>query len=143
MVDYEYNPYENVGYMVMELGSASLRQYLQGAPLNDQSRRMFWQQIVGILGALEDAHIGNSIKNNYTAYILILNLFFKFQVHADIKPDNMIIVDNVLKITDLGLAFGLASSKQFIQRPVIRGTIGISFLILYLFDLFCFRLYGT
>ncbi len=64
MVDYEYKPDENVGYMVMELGEGSLRQYLQGLPLNDQTRRMFWQQIVGILRALEDAQIGNSIKED-------------------------------------------------------------------------------
>lgn len=62
MVDYEYNPYENVGYMVMELGNGCLRHYLRGSPLNDGTRRMFWQQIVGILRALEDAQIGNSIK---------------------------------------------------------------------------------
>lgn len=60
MIDYEYNPHENVGYMVMELGNGSLRQYLQGVPLNDQTRQMFWKQIVGILRALEDAHIGRN-----------------------------------------------------------------------------------
>jgi len=58
---------------------------------------------------------------------MILNkhvLFFCFEVHADIKPDNMILVKNTLKITDLGLAFQLASPRQTIQRPAVRGTIG-------------------
>jgi len=101
MVDYEYKPDENIGYMVMELGSGCLRQHLQGLPLRDSTRRMFWQQIVGILRALEDAQI----------------------VHADIKPDNIILVNNTLKITDLGLAFGLSSPKQIVRRPTVRGTI--------------------
>jgi hypothetical protein len=62
MVDYEYKPNENVGYMVMELGDESLRQHLRGSPLNDSTRRMFWKQIVGILSALDEAQIGNSTK---------------------------------------------------------------------------------
>jgi serine/threonine protein kinase len=60
LVDFEYKPDENVGYMVMELGNGCLRQYLQGAPLNDQTRRSFWMQIVGILRALEDARVGKA-----------------------------------------------------------------------------------
>ncbi|CAF1024578.1 unnamed protein product [Adineta steineri] len=101
LVDYEYKPSENVGYMVMELGTGCLRQHMQGLPLNDQARNMFWRQIVGILKALEDAQI----------------------VHADIKPDNIIIVDGILKITDLGLAFGLPWTRQSTRRPIVRGTI--------------------
>jgi hypothetical protein len=82
LVDYEYNPYENVGYMVMELGSGSLRQHLRGLPLDESTRRMFWNQIVGILRALEDAQIGNPIKKEifyfyfyfYLKYMLISSL---------------------------------------------------------------------
>jgi len=37
----------------------------------------------------------------------------------------MILVDNVLKITDLGLAFGLSSPRHVLRRPTVRGTIGI------------------
>lgn len=53
-------------------------------------------------------------------------MFFRslYQVHADIKPDNIIIVNNILKITDLGLAFGLPWMRQATRRPVVRGTIG-------------------
>lgn len=47
-----------------------------------------------------------------------------YLVHADIKPDNMILVNNVVKVTDLGLAFRLASSRQGVQRTGIRGTLG-------------------
>jgi len=67
MVDYEYKPNENVGYMVMELGDGSLRQHLRGLPLNDSTRRMFWKQIVEILSALDEAQIGNSRKR-YISY---------------------------------------------------------------------------
>lgn len=74
MVDYEYNPHENIGYMVMELGNGSLRQYLQGFPLNDQTRRMYWKQIVGILRALEDAHIGR------TDFVILI-AFISFDFH--------------------------------------------------------------
>jgi serine/threonine protein kinase len=52
-------------------------------------------------------------------------MFFLFKVHADIKPDNIILVNNVLKITDLGLAFGLSSSRVAVRRPIVRGTLGI------------------
>jgi serine/threonine protein kinase len=48
LTDYEYKPNENIGYMIMELGDGSLRQYLVGAPLSDE-----------VLRDLEDAHIGN------------------------------------------------------------------------------------
>ena len=65
LVDYEYKPHEAVGYMIMELGNETLRQYLQGFPLNDYTRQMFWQQIVGILRALEDAKIGNMIEEKF------------------------------------------------------------------------------
>lgn len=58
LLDYEYKPSENVGYMVMELGSSCLREHMQGLPLNDQARQMYWKQIVGILRSLEDAQIG-------------------------------------------------------------------------------------
>ncbi len=75
MVDYEYKPNENIGYMVMELGNGCLRQYLQGLPLNDQARRMFWKQTVGILRALEDAQIGNSIKRYTLFYLIFLFIF--------------------------------------------------------------------
>lgn len=59
LVDYEYRPQENVGYMIMELGNGNLRQYLQGMPLDPNMRRMFWQQLVGVLSSLQDARIGN------------------------------------------------------------------------------------
>lgn len=58
MIDYEYIPDENIGYMIMELGDGSLRQHLRGGPLTDKERQKFWKQIVGILTALEDAKIG-------------------------------------------------------------------------------------
>ena len=37
----------------------------------------------------------------------------------------MIMVNNVLKVTDLGLAFKLAPDRQSIQRPFVRGTLGM------------------
>ena len=62
LIDYEYKQSENIGCMILELGSGSLRQYLQGLPLNDKVRQEFWKQIVNILEALENANIGISIK---------------------------------------------------------------------------------
>ncbi len=59
MVDYEYKPNENIGYMVMELADASLRDQLLGVPLDDGLRQMYWRQIVTILRELEEAHVGN------------------------------------------------------------------------------------
>jgi serine/threonine protein kinase len=83
MVDYEYEPNENVGYMVMELGNGSLRQYLRGLPLDESTRQMFWQQIVGILGALEEAHIGNSTKKKY--FILIcISFYLKYMLISNL-----------------------------------------------------------
>ena len=61
---------------------------------------------------------------NEKSKIALVFLFILFQVHADIKPDNLILVNNMLKITDLSLAFQLPSPRQFIQRPIIRGTTG-------------------
>jgi serine/threonine protein kinase len=61
LVDYEYRPTENVGYMIMELGEGSLRQYLSGLPLNDPARRIYWKQIVKILKELQDLGIGKEI----------------------------------------------------------------------------------
>ncbi len=55
----------------------------------------------------------------------LYSFLFLFEVHADIKPDNIILVDNILKITDLGLAFGLSSPSQVVRRPTVRGTLGI------------------
>lgn len=122
LVDYEYKPDEAVGYMIMELGDGTLRDYMHGTPLNDSTRQMFWQQIVGILRALEDAKVGNMSKEKFdTNEYLFL---FLFSVHADLKPDNLILVDNVLKVTDLGIAFGLPSTRQVFRQPVVRGTIG-------------------
>ncbi|CAF3617221.1 unnamed protein product [Rotaria sordida] len=100
-VDFEYRPKENIGYMIMELGRGNLRQFLQGMPLNEPLRRMIWQQIVNILVALESARI----------------------VHADIKPENLILVDNTLKITDLSLAFPSTAMGQAFRQPMIRGTL--------------------
>jgi serine/threonine protein kinase len=50
--------------------------------------------------------------------------YFYFEVHADIKPDNMVLVNGVLKVTDLGLAFQMNSASSVIARPRIRGTLG-------------------
>jgi serine/threonine protein kinase len=47
-----------------------------------------------------------------------------FQVHADIKPDNLIMVNNVLKLTDLGLAFRMPADRPAARRPGVRGTLG-------------------
>ena len=120
LTDYQYRKDENIGYMVMELGEGSLRQYLRGYPLDDATRRVFWKQIVAILRALEDAQIGQRER-----LVLTVNRAPFVAVHADIKPDNMIMVNNVLKVTDLGLAFKLAPDRQSIQRPFVRGTLGI------------------
>lgn len=59
LYDYEYNPVENIGYMIMELADGSLRDQLMGAPLDDELRRMYWKQIVTILRELQNAQIGN------------------------------------------------------------------------------------
>lgn len=55
--------------------------------------------------------------------------FYRYssQVHADIKPDNIIIVNDTLKVTDLGLAFRLSSSRDVVRRQNVRGTLGIYF----------------
>jgi len=58
LVDYEYKPNENIGYLLMELGDGSLRQELTGVPLNDKLRRFYWKQIVTILKDLQDAQVG-------------------------------------------------------------------------------------
>ena len=58
LFNYQYRPDENVGYMIMELGSGSLRQVLVGTPLNDGARKFYWKQIVKILNDLQDAHVG-------------------------------------------------------------------------------------
>ncbi len=59
LIDYEYKPNENIGYMIMELADGSLRDQLLGVPLEDELRRMYWQQIVTVLKELEKAHVGN------------------------------------------------------------------------------------
>ena len=61
LVDYEYKPQENTGYMIMELGEGSLRQRLVGAPLPDGLRRAYWRQIVTILGDLQNARVGKKL----------------------------------------------------------------------------------
>lgn len=113
LIDYEYKPDENVGYMIMELADGSLRDQLVGAPLDDGLRKFYWKQIVTILRELQDAQV----------------------VHADIKPDNMVMVDNVIKVTDLGLAFRMALPRQSMQRPRVRGTLGMSCHFLFIFIL--------
>ncbi|CAF3978372.1 unnamed protein product [Rotaria magnacalcarata] len=104
LFDYEYNRHENLGYMIMELGEGSLRDQLIGLPLNDQHRGMYWKQIVAILKDLQDSNV----------------------VHADIKPDNIILVNNVLKLTDLGIAFRVATPINTVRRGKIQGTLGTS-----------------
>ena len=52
------------------------------------------------------------------------SFLFSALVHADIKPDNLILVNNVLKVTDLGLAFRVASPRQTVRRTGVRGTLG-------------------
>ncbi|CAF0726696.1 unnamed protein product [Rotaria sp. Silwood1] len=101
LIDHEYRSNENTGYMIMELGHGSLRQYMPGMPLNEPLRRMFWQQLVAILAGLEDAKI----------------------VHADIKPENLLLVNGILKITDLSLAFPLSSTNLAYRQPQVRGTL--------------------
>lgn len=46
--------------MIMEIGNGSLRDYLQGYPVNDTLRKEFWKQIVTILKDLDNAHIGKN-----------------------------------------------------------------------------------
>ena len=59
LIDHEYKPKENIGYMIMELGDGSFRRQLLGIPLNDSLRRVYWKQIVAILKDLQDARVGN------------------------------------------------------------------------------------
>jgi serine/threonine protein kinase len=58
LVEHEYNPRENVGYMILELGDGSLRRNLLGIPLDEESLGMYWKQIVTILKDLQDANVG-------------------------------------------------------------------------------------
>ncbi|UJR23254.1 hypothetical protein I4U23_026274 [Adineta vaga] len=101
LVDFEYKPQENIGYMIMELGDGSFRRQLNGIPLDAAVQRSYWRQIVTILKDLHDMRV----------------------VHADIKPDNLILVNNVLKVTDLGLAFRVTSPRQTVRRTGVRGTL--------------------
>ncbi len=138
LVDYEYKPRENIGYMIMELGNGSLRKHLVGAPLPDAQRRYYWQQIATILKDLQDAHVGKKYRKEY------FFLYFIFKVHADIKPDNLVIVNNVIKLTDLGLAFRMDSPRSTARRPGVRGTLGMhSIIFIYYKFRLLFRLYGT
>ncbi|CAF4440466.1 unnamed protein product [Rotaria socialis] len=109
LYDYEYNRHENLGYMIMELGEGSLRDKLVGLPLNDRHRRIYWKQIVAILKDLQNSNV----------------------VHADIKPDNIILVNNVLKLTDLGIAFRVATPINTVRRGRIQGTLGTSTYLSY------------
>jgi serine/threonine-protein kinase TTK/MPS1 len=63
-----------------------------------------------------------------------------FQVHADIKPDNLIMVNNVLKLTDLGLAFRMPADRPAARRPGVRGTLGAYSYLLYLHSMTLFIL---
>ena len=63
LVSYQYRRDENVGYMIMELGEGSLRQYMQGTPMPESDRRMYWKQLVTILKVLEDARVGNRMRD--------------------------------------------------------------------------------
>ncbi len=113
-----------------------------GVPLDDEFRRMYWKQIVTILKELQDARVGNWIEKNILSFIYIF--YFYFEVHADIKPDNMVLVNGVLKVTDLGLAFQMNSASSVIARPRIRGTLGTySHLSFFTWYYLFFRLYGT
>lgn len=60
LVDHEYNPRENIGYMILELGEGSLRRDLVGKPLKDKTQRAYWKQIVTILKDLQDANVGKT-----------------------------------------------------------------------------------
>jgi len=129
IIDYEFKPEESTGYMIMELADGSLRQQLLGMPLNDEVRRSYWKQIVTILRELQDAHVGNCIVKNIFSFIN--SFYFYFKVHADIKPDNIVLVNDVLKVTDLGLAFWMTSPRMAVRRPGIRGTLGTYSYLLY------------
>ena len=121
LLGHEYKPMENTGYMVIELGEGNLRQFLVGAPMDSGTRRMLWKQIVTIL---KDWKTHASVRK---LEALLDQCSSRVLVHADIKPDNMIMVNNVMKVTDLGLAFRLLSARQAAQRPTVRGTLGKSF----------------
>ena len=144
LFDYEYKPLENVGYMILELGEGSLRQNLNGFPLPDELRRSYWKQIVTILTDLEDANVGKTSKRVCFAE---KHRFFS-KVHADIKPENLILVNNVLKLTDLGLAFGSPSAQTAVTRPKVGGTLGLLSFVCFFdfhwnFSFFVRRLHGS
>jgi hypothetical protein len=56
--------------------------------------------------------------------LILIDRNCSLQVHADIKPDNLILVNNKLKVTDLSLAFPVSSIRMAEQQPVVRGTLG-------------------
>ena len=75
LISYEYRRDENIGYMIMELGEGSLRQYMQGAPIAEPDRQVYWKQLVTILKVLEDARVGNRrrdmVDGLYLAFVLL------------------------------------------------------------------------
>lgn len=62
LYNYSYNPFENLGYMIMELSDGSLRDYLRGKPFGKSQCRETWQQIVVMLKELENANVGKIDK---------------------------------------------------------------------------------
>lgn len=82
VMDYEYKPGENVGYMVMELGEGSLRKHLQGLPLDGPQRRMYWKQIVAILRALDDAQIGEFKNETRSQALILIDVFLSLLISS-------------------------------------------------------------
>jgi serine/threonine protein kinase len=59
LIDYEYKHNEKTGYMILELADGSLREHMQGVPLDEEFRKFYWKQMVTILKELQDARVGN------------------------------------------------------------------------------------
>lgn len=85
--------------MVMDFGDSDLYSILsdhrQNNNLTMNKIRFFWEEILNCLAAIHEKNI----------------------IHLDIKPENFIMVNGVLKLIDFGLAHKVNSSKDKLISP--------------------------
>eukprot|EP00466_Bigelowiella_natans_P009958 jgi/Bigna1/142041/aug1.67_g16749 len=101
LIDAEEKKSENKIFMIFEIGSTDLSALMRRRSLSESLIRAYWEEILKCVKIVHEQRI----------------------VHLDLKPQNFVLVDGIVKIIDFGIARQIRDDVTSVVRDSQVGTL--------------------